>query len=245
MTRHDLPSHVAIVMDGNGRWAEKRRLSRTLGHQAGLRALRRTAEHGAKLGIRTLTVFAFSSENWKRPASEVSRLMELFMSALDKEVKGMHEHGVRVRFIGDLTAFEPELQERMRAAEDLTADNEKTLLNVAANYGGRWDIAQAARRLATLAQRGELDPASIDERLFSRHLAMGETMDPDLFIRTGGEHRVSNFLLWQSAYTEFFFSDLLWPDFNAAELDRAIDCYRTRERRFGLTGAQLRERARA
>ena len=245
MTRHDLPSHVAIVLDGNGRWAEKRRLSRTLGHQAGLRALRRTAEHGAKLGIHTLTVFAFSSENWNRPPTEVSRLMELFMSALDKEVKGMHEHGVRVRFIGDPSAFKPELQERMRAAEDLTADNERTLLNVAANYGGRWDITQAARRLAAQAQRGELDPANIDEEVFSRHLATGDTRDPDLFIRTGGEHRLSNFLLWQSAYTELYFSDLLWPDFNAAELDRAIAAYRKRERRFGLTGAQLRERIRA
>ncbi|MEE4174369.1 MAG: polyprenyl diphosphate synthase [Xanthomonadales bacterium] len=245
MTRPDLPGHVAIVMDGNGRWAEKRRLSRTLGHQAGLRALRRTAEHGAKLGIHTLTVFAFSSENWKRPATEVTRLMELFMSALDKEVKGMHEHGVRVRFIGDPAAFKPELQERMRAAEDLTANNDRTLLNVAANYGGRWDITQAARRLVALAQRGELDPSEVDEQLFGRHLAMGETPDPDLFIRTGGEHRVSNFLLWQAAYTEFYFSELLWPDFNAAELDRAIAAYGKRERRFGLTGAQLRERARA
>ncbi len=245
MTRHDLPSHVAIVMDGNGRWAEKRRLSRTLGHQAGLRALRRTAEHGAKLGIHTLTVFAFSSENWNRPAAEVTRLMELFMSALDKEVKEMHEHGVRVRFIGDPSAFKPELQERMRAAEDLTADNDRTLLNVAANYGGRWDITQAARRLAALAQRGELDPANIDEETFGRHLATGDTQDPDLFIRNGSEHRLSNFLLWQSAYTEFYFSDLLWPDFNAAELDRAIAAYRKRERRFGLTGAQLRERVRA
>lgn len=245
MTRHDLPGHVAIVMDGNGRWAEKRRLSRTLGHQAGLRALRRTAEHGAKLGIHTLTVFAFSSENWNRPAGEVKRLMELFMGALDKEVKGMHEHGVRVRFIGDPSAFEPALQERMRAAEDLTAGNDRTNLNVAANYGGRWDILQAAQRLAASARRGEIDPSHIDEHTFSRHLALGDTPDPDLFIRTGGEHRISNFLLWQSAYTEFYFSPLLWPDFNAAELDRAIASYGKRERRFGLTGAQLRERARA
>ncbi len=245
MSRPDLPGHVAIVLDGNGRWAEKRRLSRTLGHQAGLRALRRTAEHGARLGIRTLTVFAFSSENWNRPAREVTRLMELFMSALDKEVKGMHEHGVRVRFIGDPAAFQPELQERMRAAEQLTAGNDRTQLNVAANYGGRWDILQAARQLAGQAQRGELDPADLDEAMFSRHLALGDTPDPDLFIRTGGEQRISNFLLWQSAYTEFYFSPLLWPDFNAAELDRAIASYGQRERRFGLTGAQARDRARA
>ncbi len=245
MPRTDLPGHVAIVMDGNGRWAEKRRLSRTLGHQAGLRALRRTAEHGAKLGIHTLTVFAFSSENWSRPATEVTRLMELFMSALDKEVKGMHEHGVRVCFIGDPEAFDPELQDRMRAAEDLTANNTRTQLNVAANYGGRWDILQATRRLAAAARRGEIDPSQITEELFSAQLAMPDSPDPDLFIRTGGEHRISNFLLWQSAYTEFYFSPLLWPDFNAAELDRAIAAYGQRERRFGLTGAQLRERAQA
>ncbi len=245
MTRHDVPGHVAIVMDGNGRWAEKRRLSRTLGHQAGLRALRRTAEHGARLGIHTLTVFAFSSENWNRPATEVKRLMELFMGALDKEVKGMHEHGVRVRFIGDPSAFQPELQERMRAAEDLTAGNTRTQLNVAANYGGRWDILQAVRRLAGAARRGEIEPDRIDEETFGGQLALCGTPDPDLFIRTGGEYRISNFLLWQCAYTEFYFSERLWPDFNAEELDRAIDSYRKRERRFGLTGAQVRERANA
>lgn len=245
MRQANLPGHVAIVMDGNGRWAEARKLTRTMGHQAGLRALRRTCKHGAKIGIRTLTVFAFSSENWNRPRSEVSRLMDLFMNALDKEVKVLHEHGVRMRFIGDKQAFDPELQRRMQAAEALTSGNQRTALNVAVNYGGRWDIVNAARSLAARAAAGQLDPAAIDESLFAGALAMPDTPDPDLFIRTGGELRISNFLLWQSAYTEFYFTDLLWPDFGARELDRAIEAYRQRERRFGLTGAQARDQAHA
>lgn len=236
----DLPGHVAIVMDGNGRWAEARKLTRTMGHQAGLRALRRTCKHGAKIGIRTLTVFAFSSENWNRPRTEVTRLMDLFMNALDKEVKVLHEHGVRMRFIGDKQAFEPELQARMLNAERLTAGNQRTALNVAVNYGGRWDIVQATRTLAQRAVAGEIEPADIDEATFAGALAMPNTPDPDLFIRTGGELRISNFLLWQCAYTEFYFSDMLWPDFGAKELDRAIEAYRRRERRFGRTGEQAR-----
>ncbi len=243
--QQELPGHVAIVMDGNGRWAEKRKLTRSMGHQAGLRALRRICEHGANIGIGTLTVFAFSSENWKRPEAEVSRLMDLFMNALDKEVKILHEHGVRMRFIGDKGAFQPELRRRMEAAEQLTAGNLRTNLNVAANYGGRWDIVQAARKLAARAASGELSPADIDEAEFTRALAMPDTPDPDLFIRTGGEMRISNFLLWQAAYTEFYFSDVLWPDFDADELDRAVKSYLERERRFGLTGQQVRKKASA
>jgi len=238
--QQELPSHVAIVMDGNGRWAEARKLTRTMGHQAGLRALRRTCKHGAKIGIRNLTVFAFSSENWNRPSSEVSRLMDLFMNSLDKEVKVLHEHGVRMRFIGDKQAFQPELQQRMATAERLTAGNQRTSLNVAVNYGGRWDIVQAARKLAKRAAAGDLDPDTIDESVFAGALALPDMPDPDLFIRTGGELRISNFLLWQCAYTEFFFSELLWPDFGPRELDRAIAAYRGRERRFGLTGEQAR-----
>jgi len=240
MPESDLPEHIAIVMDGNGRWAEKRRRTRTMGHQAGLKALRKTAEHGAEIGIKTLTVFAFSSENWNRPRSEVSRLMDLFMNALDKEVKVLHENGVRVRFIGDREAFQPELQSRMRAAHALTRDNQKMTLNVAANYGGRWDIVNAARALCEKVQRGELSGSDIDEARFAEHLTLTDSGDPDLFIRTGGEMRISNFLLWQSAYTEFYFSKVLWPDFDGAELDRAIASYRTRERRFGRTGQQVR-----
>ncbi len=240
-----MPEHVAIVMDGNGRWAEQRRRSRSWGHQAGLKALRRTARHGTEIGIRILTVFAFSSENWNRPAIEVSRLMDLFMSALEKEVKGLHENGVKVRFIGDLSGFKPELQDRILAAQELTAGNTRSQLNVAANYGGRWDIVNAARTLAEQVRAGELDPADIDEGRFSAGLALPDTPDPDLFIRTGGEMRISNFLLWQSAYTEFYFSDVLWPDFDGDELDRAVEAYRRRERRYGMTGKQVRDRAHA
>ncbi|KAA9129608.1 di-trans,poly-cis-decaprenylcistransferase [Marinihelvus fidelis] len=245
MPEAHMPEHVAIVMDGNGRWAEQRRRSRSWGHQAGLKALRRTARHGTEIGIRILTVFAFSSENWNRPALEVSRLMDLFMSALEKEVKGLHENGVKVRFIGDLSGFKPELRERMLAAQELTAANTRSQLNVAANYGGRWDIVNAARTMAEQARDGQLDPASIDEGLFGSRLALADTPDPDLFIRTGGEMRISNFLLWQCAYTEFYFSDVLWPDFGKDELDRAIAAYQQRERRFGKTGKQVRDHAHA
>lgn len=240
MPEADLPSHIAIVMDGNGRWAERRKRARTMGHQAGLKALRRTAEHGSKIGIHTLTVFAFSSENWNRPKNEVSRLMDLFMNALDKEVKVLHDNQVRVRFIGDRSGFQPELQARMQAAQVLTQNNRKMNLNVAANYGGRWDIVAAARQLCERVERGELEPGKISESEFSRHLAMPDCPDPDLFIRTGGEMRISNFLLWQCAYAEFYFSDVLWPDFDGAELDRAIASYRARERRFGRTSKQVR-----
>ncbi len=245
MSSQELPKHVAIVMDGNGRWAEKRKLTRSMGHQAGLKALRRTCEHGAGIGIQTLTVFAFSSENWNRPKSEVSRLMDLFMSALDKEVKILHENGVRIRFIGDLTPFQAELRERMLRARDLTRKNSRMSLNVAVNYGGRWDITQACRRLAERAVLGELDTADIDENTVASVLSLAELPDPDLFIRTGGEMRISNFLLWQVAYTEFYFSPKLWPDFEAGDLDNAVEAYRNRERRFGRTGAQVQRQAHA
>ena len=245
MPAASLPAHVAIVMDGNGRWAEQRRQSRSKGHQAGLRALRRTCEHGAEIGIETLTVFAFSSENWNRPAKEVSRLMDLFMSALNKEVRVLHEHGARISFIGDLGHFRPELQKRMLGAQELTAANTRMALNVAVNYGGRWDIVQAAKQLMAQARDGRLEPADLDEERFGAALSLSDTRDPDLFIRTGGEMRVSNFMLWQMAYTEFYFSPLLWPDFDGAELDRAIEAYQLRERRFGRTGAQLQREAHA
>ena len=239
----DLPSHIAIVMDGNGRWAEKRKRPRTFGHQAGLKALRAILEHAGRIGIAELTVFAFSSENWKRPAREVNRLMELFMRALDKEARELHENDVRIRFIGDVSAFSPELQKNMRKAVSKTSGNARMTLNVAANYGGRWDIVNATRKIAAAVQSGLLRPEHIDEALFSSYVALHDSKDPDLFIRTGGEMRISNFLLWQSAYTEFFFTPVLWPDFSPAELDNAIDAYRQRERRFGLTGAQARQKS--
>ena len=239
----DIPAHVAIVMDGNGRWAKQRRRPRTFGHQAGLKALRRIVEYCGRLGVAELTVFAFSSENWKRPKKEVSRLMELFMRALDKETRELHENGVRVRFIGDLLAFSPELREKVRQAEQLTASNERLKLNVAASYGGRWDIVHAARELARDVASGTLQPGQIDEALFASHLQLSASKDPDLFIRTGGEMRVSNFLLWQAAYAELFFSPVLWPDFGPEAMDQAIAAYQSRERRFGLTGEQLRQKS--
>ncbi len=239
--QENMPRHIAIVMDGNGRWAEKRKRPRTMGHQAGVRTLRQTVEHCARLGISTLTVFAFSSENWNRPKGEVSRLMDLFMRALDKEISGLHENGIRVFFVGDRSAFQQELQERMEDAEILTRNNSRMTLNVAANYGGRWDIVQAAKQLARKVQQGKINPEDITESTFSRQITNGDTPDPDLFIRTGGEMRISNFLLWQSAYAEFYFTPVLWPDFNTDEMDQALAAYRLRERRFGMTGGQVRD----
>ena len=237
-----VPQHIAIVMDGNGRWAEKRKRPRTMGHQAGLRALRHTVEHCIRRGVTTLTVFAFSSENWNRPQGEVSRLMDLFMRALDKEVAALHENDVRVFFIGDRSAFRQELQDSMQKAEKLTRENTGMAVNVAVNYGGRWDVVQAARHLADAVKQGHIQAEDIDEQSFSMALTSGETLDPDLFIRTGGEMRISNFLLWQSAYSEFYFTPVLWPDFNAKELDRAITAFQQRERRFGLTPQQVKSR---
>jgi undecaprenyl diphosphate synthase len=213
-----------------------------MGHQAGLKALRAIVRHCGALGIKTLTVFAFSSENWNRPEKEVNRLMDLFMRALDKEAKELHENGVRLCFIGDVSAFSATLQESIRRVSRITSGNSRMTLNVAVNYGGRWDIVQATRRLAQAAAQGTIDPESIDEGLMARNISL-EGNDPDLFIRTGGEMRISNFLLWQSAYTEFYFSPVLWPDFGPAELDEAVAVYRSRERRFGLTSEQVREKS--
>jgi undecaprenyl diphosphate synthase len=238
----DIPAHVAIVMDGNGRWAERRKRPRTFGHQAGLKALRKVVEHAGRAGVRELTVFAFSSENWNRPEKEVSRLMDLFMRALDKEARELHENGVRIRFIGDLGRFAPELEAKVREAMHLTRDNDRMILNVATNYGGRWDIVNATRSLARRAARGEINPDEIDETMFASQTALAGSRDPDLFIRTGGEMRISNFLLWQSAYTEFYFTPVLWPDFGPECVDEAIASFQARERRFGLTGEQARHR---
>ncbi|NOR19683.1 MAG: di-trans,poly-cis-decaprenylcistransferase [Xanthomonadales bacterium] len=235
-----IPGHIAIVMDGNGRWAKKRKRPRSMGHQAGQKALRAAIEQCVQLGVDTLTVFAFSSENWNRPAGEVSRLMEIFLKALDKEVTELHENGICLRFIGDKTAFSNAIQTRMLAAETLTLENRRMVVNIAVNYGGRWDITQAAARLATAVSEGRLAADELSESQFAGFLALADSKDPDLFIRTGGEMRISNFLLWQSAYTEFYFSDVLWPDFDAAELEQAITAYQSRERRYGQTGEQLK-----
>ncbi len=240
-----IPGHIAIVMDGNGRWAKKRNRPRTMGHQAGLKALRTTIEHCVKLGVETLTVFAFSSENWNRPAGEISRLMEIFLRALDKEAKELHENGICLRFIGDKTAFKPNIQKKMAEAEVLTVGNKRLVANIAVNYGGRWDIAQAAGRMAKAATKGHLSADDIGEAEFARFLALADSPDPDLFIRTGGEMRISNFLLWQSAYTEFHFTAVLWPDFDAQSLDQAITTFQSRERRFGRTSDQVKGTVRA
>jgi len=235
-----VPRHVAVIMDGNGRWAQRRHLPRTAGHRAGIKAVRATIEHSVRRGVGALTLFAFSSENWRRPADEVDVLMKLFLEVLGREVEELHEQGVRLRFIGDRSTLGPRAVEGMLAAESRTAGNARLQLNIAVSYGGRWDLVEAARRIAVEAQRGELDPASLDEAAVGARLALHECPDPDLFIRTGGEHRVSNFLLWNLAYTELYFCDTLWPDFGEADYDAAIECFARRERRFGLTSGQVR-----
>ncbi len=238
-----VPRHVAIIMDGNGRWATSRLLPRVAGHAKGVEAVRATVEACARRGVEYLTLFAFSSENWRRPPEEVSVLMRLFIGALEREVLQLAESGIRLKVIGELSAFEPRLRELIAAAMERTAANSRLTLTVAANYGGRWDILQAMRSLLDarpdLARRPEL----LTEDALAPHLAMAYAPEPDLFIRTGGEQRVSNFLLWQLAYTELFFTDAYWPDFDAAALDRAIASYQVRERRFGRTSAQLTESA--
>jgi len=228
-------------MDGNGRWAKAKNRPRSFGHQAGLKALRNTIEHCVHIGVKYLTVFAFSSENWNRPDTEVSRLMDLFLKALNNEVAELHDNGICIRFIGNKSAFNAVIRREMSKAEILTHDNRQMVANIAVNYGGRWDIVQAARKAAELALTGDLAPGDVDEDRFSGFLALADSPDPDLLIRTGGETRISNFLLWQSAYTEFFFTPVLWPDFNAESLDQAITEFQGRERRYGKTGKQLKD----
>ncbi|HUF72451.1 MAG TPA: polyprenyl diphosphate synthase [Gammaproteobacteria bacterium] len=233
------PRHVAIIMDGNGRWAERRGKPRIAGHQGGIEPVREVVKASAELGIEALTLFAFSSENFDRPADEVSALMALFLEALDSEIAELDANGVRLRFIGDGPLLGPGLGAATRAAEARTAANSGLLLVIAAAYGGRWDVTQAARRLAELARDGRLDPAAIDEATFGRALATAELPPVDLLIRTGGEQRISNFLLWQLAYSELYFSECLWPEFDRAELVRALEFFARRERRFGRTSRQL------
>ena len=232
----DVPLHVAIIMDGNGRWAKQRFLPRIAGHKRGVEAVRNAVTACSKRGVRYLTLFAFSSENWRRPPDEVRFLMQLFLTALEQEVAQLHENGIRFRVIGDLGRFEPRIQTLIRDAEALTAANERLVLTVAANYGGRWDLIQAVRKLA--ADRGRAMPDLTEEDL-QPYLSMAYAPEPDLFIRTGGERRISNFLLWQLAYTELYFTDRLWPDFDEAALAEAIVWYGQRERRFGRTSEQL------
>jgi undecaprenyl diphosphate synthase len=239
------PAHIAIIMDGNGRWAKSRGLIRHAGHKAGLDTAREIIEHCTGLGVGALTLFTFSSENWQRPESEVSRLMELFLGALNKEARELHENGVRLRFIGDRSAFSDKLQSGMAETEALTSGNPRMLLNIAVGYGGRWDIVTAVRRLAGDVAAGRLKPEQVDEARLAAALTLADVPDPELFIRTGGERRISNFLLWNLAYTELYFTDTLWPDFREAALDEAIAWFHSRQRRFGKTGEQVEGRERA
>jgi len=234
-----VPVHIAIVMDGNGRWARQRGLPRTAGHRAGAKSVRSVVEEAVRRGVRVLTLFAFSSENWRRPRSEVSLLMELFISTLRVEVTRLVEHDVQLRVIGELSAFSEQLQRQVRDAERATRDNRTLILQIAANYGGRWDVTQAVRSVVNDVTEGILDPAEISESTIAARLSFPDVPDPDLFVRTGGEKRLSNFLLWQSAYAELYFSDLMWPEFDGDALLAAINDYARRQRRFGRTGEQI------
>jgi len=235
----DMPRHVAVIMDGNGRWAKRQHLPRIAGHRRGVEAVRASVRACAERGIGFLTLFAFSSENWRRPAEEVALLMQLFQIALTSEVEKLHRNGVRLKVVGDTQRFDASIRRAIEQGERLTADNRGLTLTIAANYGGRWDILQAINK----ALQGS--PGFLDEKALAPHLAMSYAPEPDLFIRTGGEQRISNFLLWQLAYTELYFTETLWPDFDAAALDMAIASYRARERRFGRTSEQLQAAKRA
>jgi len=235
-----IPRHIAIVMDGNGRWAERRRRPRSFGHREGQKAVRAAVEFCLRRGVEALTLFAFSSENWHRPQSEVGALMQLFLKALDREVDELHQNGVRVAFVGDLMAFQPELRERMHGAMRKTGANEKLALNIAVNYGGRWDIAEAARRAALEVAAGRLRAEDITEQSLAPFFCLVDLPPVDLFIRTGGEQRISNFLLWQVAYAELYFTETLWPDVDADVLAGALAEFARRERRYGMTSAQIK-----
>lgn len=235
-----LPKHIAVIMDGNGRWAENRGEARHKGHRAGVDSVRAVVEQSVRRNIKVLSLFAFSSENWARPEKEVSLLMELFMFALNREAKRLNKNNVRLKIIGDRSALNSKLQKQISEVEILTENNTGLILQIAANYGGRWDITQSVQTIASKVQQEDISVEDIDEALITRHLSFFGTPDPDLFIRTGGEQRISNFILWQSAYAELYFSPLLWPDFREDALDLAINEYMNRERRFGKTSEQIR-----
>ncbi|WP_297812684.1 isoprenyl transferase [uncultured Methylophaga sp.] len=241
----NIPKHIAIIMDGNGRWAKQRLQPRFMGHRAGVKAVEGIVKRCAELGVEVLSLFAFSSENWRRPGKEVSLLMELFSHALSNQVKKLHENNIKLQVIGDLERFSDALRQQIEQAQRLTEDNTGLTLNIAANYGGRWDITQSVRQLAQQVAKGELAADAITEQSINEHLTTAAIAEPDLFIRTGGEQRVSNFLLWQMAYTEFYFTDVLWPEFDAKQLDRAIASFSQRERRFGRTSEQLQDKSNA
>jgi len=236
-----LPRHVAIIMDGNGRWAEQRSLPRFSGHKAGVETVRSVVQMSGELGIQALTLFAFSSENWRRPKKEVNLLLELFITALGREVKKLHQSNVQLRLIGDMEPFPAKLHKRINESVELTKNNNGLVLNIAANYGGKWDIAQAVQHLAKQVEEGRLSSSDITEDKIQEYVSLSDLPEPDLFIRTGGEQRISNFMIWQLAYTELYFSRVLWPDFDREEYGAALKSFAARQRRFGHTGAQIVE----
>ncbi|MDH3376035.1 MAG: isoprenyl transferase [Gammaproteobacteria bacterium] len=235
----DLPQHIAVIMDGNGRWATRNGLPRVAGHRRGVDAVKALVENCARRKIPYLTLFAFSSENWKRPSAEVKLLLELLTSVLESEVRKLHENDVCLRIIGNLSRFSPRVRLLIRNAQELTRSNSSLNLTVAVNYGGRWDVTQACRQIAQQVAHGDIDPAAISKDTVARHMSTSELPEPDLFIRTGGERRISNFLLWQMAYTELYFTDTLWPDFTDDDLAKAIESFAHRQRRFGQTSEQV------
>jgi len=243
MSAESRPRHVAIIMDGNNRWAKEHRLTGVAGHKAGVDAVKAVVETCGREGVEVLTLFAFSSENWRRPKDEVSALMKLFLFALEREVKKLHRNNIRLRIIGDRSAFSTALQEHMREAEELTRHNTRMTLVIAANYGGHWDIAEASRKVAAKVRAGELEPSDITDDLIQQHLSIGDLPMPDLMIRTAGEQRISNFMLWHLAYTELYFSPVFWPDFKADEMRKALQAYAGRQRRFGQTDDQIAAKA--
>lgn len=237
----ELPAHIAIIMDGNGRWAKNKGLPRIAGHRRGLESVRAVVKSCADLGIPYLTLFAFSSENWRRPPAEVKLLMELFANALESKVRRLHENEVRLRVVGDLSRFSPQIRMLVQRAETLTRDNTRLNLTIAANYGGRWDLMQACRQVAREVKQGELEADAITDAIIEERLSTAFLPEPDFFIRTGGEQRISNFLVWQLAYTELYFTTTLWPEFGHDELEIALQSFRQRQRRFGQTGEQVIE----
>jgi len=236
----NIPKHVAIIMDGNGRWAQKKGSARIVGHKAGVETVRSVIQTCVEKGIEVVTLFAFSSENWRRPEKEVSLLMSLFLMALQREVKKLHKNDVQLRIIGDVSAFDKKIQDQIIKAEALTKDNKTLVLNIAANYGGQWDITQAVKSIAKKVEAGEIKSEEITPELISQNLSMSDLPEPDLFIRTGGEERISNFLIWQLAYSELYFTDTLWPDFDRKEFELALESFSGRQRRFGHTGDQIK-----
>lgn len=239
MSERKLPRHIAIIMDGNGRWARQRFMPRVMGHRAGIEAARQTVQACIKHQIEVLSLFAFSSENWRRPLQEVNFLMDLFLNGLDKEIAVLHDNNVHIRFIGERTQFSRKLFDKMHQAEELTAKNTGLKLLIAIDYGGRWDICEATKKIARAIENNQLASTAITPELFASYLSFGDLPDPDLFIRTSGELRISNFMLWQIAYAELYFTNVFWPDFNEQELIKALDHYANRERRFGKSSEQL------